>query len=99
VYPDKHILIDKSGVSFWSFPVFQPHVQNRYTLSHVWICQFALVFFSGGTWMRVGVWLVMGVFVYIFYGRTHSSLTDVVYVPVAEANEIYGSSSASEFVA
>jgi len=49
--------------------------------------------------MRVGVWLVMGVFVYIFYGRTHSSLTDVVYVPVAEANEIYGSSSASGFVA
>ena len=41
--------------------------------------------------MRVGVWLVMGVFVYIFYGRTHSSLTDVVYVPVAQAEEIYGS--------
>jgi solute carrier family 7 (cationic amino acid transporter), member 1 len=58
-----------------------------------------VMFFSGGTWMRVGVWLVMGVFVYIFYGRTHSSLTDVVYVPVAEANEIYGSSSSLGFVA
>ncbi|OEL23502.1 Cationic amino acid transporter 2, vacuolar [Dichanthelium oligosanthes] len=52
----------------------------------------------GGTWMRVGVWLVMGVFVYIFYGRTHSSLTDVVYVPVAQANEIFASSSSSGFV-
>ncbi|KAL6643730.1 hypothetical protein ACP70R_018496 [Stipagrostis hirtigluma subsp. patula] len=54
---------------------------------------YLLINLGGGTWMRVGVWLVMGVFVYIFYGRTHSSLTDVVYVPVAKANEIYGSSS------
>ncbi|CAL4890833.1 unnamed protein product [Urochloa decumbens] len=54
---------------------------------------YLLINLGGGTWMRVGVWLVMGVFVYIFYGRTHSSLTDVVYVPVAQANEIYGSSS------
>uniref|UniRef100_A0A0E0MPR5 Cationic amino acid transporter C-terminal domain-containing protein n=1 Tax=Oryza punctata TaxID=4537 RepID=A0A0E0MPR5_ORYPU len=59
---------------------------------------YLLVNLGGGTWMRVGVWLVMGVFVYIFYGRTHSSLTDVVYVPVAQAEEIYGSSS-SGFVA
>ncbi|KAL6622665.1 hypothetical protein ACP70R_032544 [Stipagrostis hirtigluma subsp. patula] len=59
---------------------------------------YLLINLGGGTWMRVGVWLVMGVFVYIFYGRTHSSLTDVVYVPVAQANEIYGSSS-SGFVA
>ncbi|KAF8762987.1 hypothetical protein HU200_008834 [Digitaria exilis] len=60
---------------------------------------YLLVNLGGGTWMRVGVWLVMGVFVYIFYGRTHSSLTDVVYVPVAQANEIYGSPSSSGFVA
>ncbi|KAL6847173.1 hypothetical protein ACP4OV_023026 [Aristida adscensionis] len=60
---------------------------------------YLLINLGGGTWMRVGVWLVMGVFVYIFYGRTHSSLTDVVYVPVAQANEIYGSSSSSGFVA
>ncbi|KAG8097693.1 hypothetical protein GUJ93_ZPchr0013g37264 [Zizania palustris] len=46
-----------------------------------------------GAWMRVGIWLLMGVFVYIFYGRTHSSLTDVVYVPVAQADQIYRSSS------
>ncbi|XP_044396107.1 cationic amino acid transporter 2, vacuolar-like [Triticum aestivum] len=39
---------------------------------------------KGGMWMRVGVWLVMGIFVYIFCGRTHSSLTDVVYVSLAQ---------------
>ncbi|XP_062203337.1 cationic amino acid transporter 3, mitochondrial-like [Phragmites australis] len=60
---------------------------------------YLLINLGGGTWMRVGVWLVIGVLVYIFYGRTHSSLTDVVYVPVAQANEIYGSSSSSGFVA
>ncbi|CAM0948708.1 unnamed protein product [Alopecurus aequalis] len=60
---------------------------------------YLLINLGVGTWMRVGVWLVMGVFVYIFYGRTHSSLTDVVYVPVAQANEIYASSSSSGFVA
>jgi cationic amino acid transporter 1 len=59
---------------------------------------YLLINLGGGTWMRVGVWLVMGVFVYIFYGRTHSSLTDVVYVPTAQADEIYASSS-SGFVA
>uniref|UniRef100_A0A453JJQ0 Cationic amino acid transporter C-terminal domain-containing protein n=1 Tax=Aegilops tauschii subsp. strangulata TaxID=200361 RepID=A0A453JJQ0_AEGTS len=46
---------------------------------------YLLINLGGGTWMRVGVWLVMGVFVYIFYGRTHSSLTDVVYVSLAQA--------------
>ncbi|TVU48932.1 hypothetical protein EJB05_00218 [Eragrostis curvula] len=60
---------------------------------------YLLINLGGGTWMRVGIWLVMGVFVYIFYGRTHSSLTDVVYVPVAQANEIYEYSSSSVFVA
>jgi len=59
---------------------------------------YLLINLGGGTWMRVGIWLVMGVFVYIFYGRTHSSLTDVVYVPTAQADEIYASSS-SGFVA
>lgn len=54
---------------------------------------YLLINLGGGTWMRVGIWLLMGVLVYIFYGRTHSSLTDVVYIPVAQADEIYRSSS------
>ncbi|KAJ6810720.1 cationic amino acid transporter 3, mitochondrial-like [Iris pallida] len=45
------------------------------------------------TWMRVSVWLVTGVLVYLFYGRTHSSLTDVIYVPSAHVDEIYKTSS------
>ncbi|TVU45856.1 hypothetical protein EJB05_05361 [Eragrostis curvula] len=54
---------------------------------------YLLINLGGDTWMRVGIWLLMGVFVYIFYGRTHSSLKDVVYVPVAQADEIYRTSS------
>ncbi|WVZ59967.1 hypothetical protein U9M48_010047, partial [Paspalum notatum var. saurae] len=54
---------------------------------------YLLINLGADTWMRVGIWLLMGIFVYIFYGRTHSSLTDVVYVPVAQADEIYRSPS------
>ena len=51
--------------------------------------------FSAATWIRVSVWLVIGALVYIFYSRKHSSLLNAVYVPLAYANEIYRSSSAS----
>ncbi|PKA50914.1 Cationic amino acid transporter 2, vacuolar [Apostasia shenzhenica] len=50
------------------------------------------------TWLRVSVWLLIGVLVYLFYGRSHSSLTDMVYVPVAHVDEIYKRKS-SEYVA
>uniref|UniRef100_A0A0D9VX09 Cationic amino acid transporter C-terminal domain-containing protein n=1 Tax=Leersia perrieri TaxID=77586 RepID=A0A0D9VX09_9ORYZ len=53
---------------------------------------YMLINLGGGTWLRVGIWLLIGVLVYILYGRTHSSLMDVVYVPVAQA-EIYRTSS------
>ncbi|XP_072987549.1 cationic amino acid transporter 2, vacuolar [Typha latifolia] len=58
---------------------------------------YLLINLGSGTWLRVSGWLVIGVFVYIFYGRTHSSLKDVIYVPVAHADEIYRTSS--EYVA
>ncbi|CAA6658595.1 unnamed protein product [Spirodela intermedia] len=54
---------------------------------------YLLINLGGSTWMRVSVWLVIGVFVYLFYGRTHSSLINVVYVPTAHAEEIYNQSS------
>ncbi|KAF8403459.1 hypothetical protein HHK36_011563 [Tetracentron sinense] len=54
---------------------------------------YLLINLGSGTWIRVSLWLVVGVFVYIFYGRTHSSLLDAVYVPAAHADEIYRSSS------
>ncbi|KAL8210423.1 hypothetical protein R6Q57_004860 [Mikania cordata] len=47
------------------------------------------------TWMRVSVWLLIGVFVYGFYGRTHSSLQHAVYVPASHVDEIYQSSAES----
>lgn len=53
---------------------------------------YLLINLGGDTWGRVSVWLLIGVIVYIFYGRTNSSLKDVVYVPVAHADEIYKSS-------
>ncbi|KAJ3674784.1 hypothetical protein LUZ60_005400 [Juncus effusus] len=53
---------------------------------------YLLINLGAGTWARVSVWLLMGVFVYIFYGRRNSSLKNVVYVPAAHADEIYKSS-------
>ncbi|XP_059668578.1 cationic amino acid transporter 2, vacuolar-like [Cornus florida] len=47
------------------------------------------------TWIRVSMWLVLGVLVYAFYGRTHSSLMDAVYVPATHVDEIYRSSANS----
>ncbi|CAE5960499.1 unnamed protein product [Arabidopsis arenosa] len=41
------------------------------------------------TWARVSVWLLIGVIVYVLYGRKHSSLANAVYVPTAHAEEIY----------
>ncbi|XP_042461160.1 cationic amino acid transporter 2, vacuolar-like isoform X1 [Zingiber officinale] len=57
---------------------------------------YLLVNLSAGTWLRVSVWLLLGIVVYLFYGRTRSSLTGVVYVPGAHVDEIF---KASEFVA
>uniref|UniRef100_A0A0D9ZB74 Cationic amino acid transporter C-terminal domain-containing protein n=1 Tax=Oryza glumipatula TaxID=40148 RepID=A0A0D9ZB74_9ORYZ len=54
---------------------------------------YLLINLGGEAWMRVGIWLLIGVLVYILYGRTNSSLKDVIYVPVAQADEIYKSSS------
>ncbi|XP_037422572.1 cationic amino acid transporter 3, mitochondrial-like isoform X1 [Triticum dicoccoides] len=47
---------------------------------------YLLINLGGDAWLRVGIWLLIGVFIYIFYGRTRSSLVDVVYVPVAKAD-------------
>ncbi|KAL9247460.1 hypothetical protein vseg_020890 [Gypsophila vaccaria] len=53
---------------------------------------YLLINLGSQTWMRVSVWLLIGVFVYLFYGRKHSSLRDVVYVPVTQVDEICSSS-------
>ncbi|XP_052175303.1 cationic amino acid transporter 2, vacuolar-like [Diospyros lotus] len=57
---------------------------------------YLLINLGAATWTRVSIWLAVGVLVYAFYGRTHSSLRDAVYVPAARVEEIYHSSSSSE---
>ncbi|XP_051191437.1 cationic amino acid transporter 2, vacuolar isoform X1 [Lolium perenne] len=37
------------------------------------------------TWIRVSVWLVAGALIYLFYGRSHSSLTTTTYQRVSPA--------------
>ncbi|CAK7341541.1 unnamed protein product [Dovyalis caffra] len=56
---------------------------------------YLLINLGAATWTRVSVWLILGVLVYTFYGRTHSSLLDAVYVPATHADEIYRSSGES----
>ncbi|KAF8049092.1 hypothetical protein N665_2295s0002 [Sinapis alba] len=53
------------------------------------INMYLLVNLGSATWARVSVWLVIGVLVYAFYGRKHSSLANAVYVTTAHAEEIY----------
>ncbi|KAL8241333.1 hypothetical protein R6Q59_014688 [Mikania micrantha] len=59
------------------------------------INMYLLLNLGADTWMRVSVWLLIGVFVYGFYGRTHSSLQHAVYVPASHVDEIYQSSAES----
>ncbi|KAJ0265639.1 hypothetical protein HA466_0018890 [Hirschfeldia incana] len=59
------------------------------------INMYLLVNLGSGTWARVSVWLVIGVLVYVFYGRKHSSLANAVYVTTAHAEEIYRENGAS----
>ncbi|XP_002525691.2 cationic amino acid transporter 4, vacuolar [Ricinus communis] len=54
---------------------------------------YLLVNLGGGTWIRVLIWLLAGELVYLFYGQTHSSLLNSVYVSTACADEIYRTSS------
>ncbi|KAF3944898.1 hypothetical protein CMV_028679 [Castanea mollissima] len=59
------------------------------------INMYLLVNLGTATWARVSIWLIIGVLVYVFYGRTHSSLRHAVYVPAAHADEIYSISVSS----
>lgn len=56
---------------------------------------YLLIDLGAATWIRVSVWLLMGALVYMFYGRTHSSLLNAIYVPSAYADEIYRTSKAN----
>ncbi|CAI8613662.1 unnamed protein product [Vicia faba] len=41
------------------------------------------------TWLRVSIWLVTGLVIYVFYGRTHSSLKDAIYLPASQVDQTY----------
>ncbi|CAJ1947826.1 unnamed protein product [Sphenostylis stenocarpa] len=44
---------------------------------------YLLINLGAATWTRVSIWLAIGVIVYVFYGRTHSTLKDALYVQTA----------------
>ncbi|GAU23994.1 hypothetical protein TSUD_327950 [Trifolium subterraneum] len=50
---------------------------------------YLLIDLGVATWLRVSVWLLIGLLIYLFYGRTHSSLLNAIYVPSARADEIH----------
>ncbi|CAL0317148.1 unnamed protein product [Lupinus luteus] len=52
------------------------------------INSYLLISLGAATWIRVSIWLAIGLVVYIFYGRTHSALRDTVYVPITQVDEI-----------
>ncbi|KAH9626766.1 hypothetical protein KSS87_022080 [Heliosperma pusillum] len=60
-------------------------------VASVLINVYLLVNLGSGTWVRVLVWMLIGMLVYALYGRTHSSLRDAIYVPSAHANDIFRS--------
>ncbi|KAL1300315.1 hypothetical protein HN51_045011 [Arachis hypogaea] len=53
------------------------------------INSYLLVNLGSDTWARVSIWLAIGLVVYVFYGRTHSSLKDAVYVPATQVDDTY----------
>ncbi|KAL9677105.1 hypothetical protein QQ045_005332 [Rhodiola kirilowii] len=53
---------------------------------------YLMVNLGTATWIRVSLWLLIGVFIYAFYGQNNSTLQDAIYVPVAHADEIYRNS-------
>ncbi|KAH1032936.1 hypothetical protein J1N35_045110 [Gossypium stocksii] len=64
-------------------------------ISCILINVYLLINLEVATWVRVSVWLMIGVLIYTFYGRRHSSLLNAIYVPKAHVDEIYRSSRAT----
>ncbi|XP_027351130.1 cationic amino acid transporter 2, vacuolar-like [Abrus precatorius] len=52
------------------------------------INSYLLVSLGDGALLRVSIWLATGLLVYLFYGRTHSTLKDAIYVPAKQVGEI-----------
>ena len=89
----KLLLADWSWVSIemWTYcsNLLLLHFLLIYTLSTISPSNLT---FRLATWIRVSVWFAIGALVYMFYGRTHSSLVNAVYVRTNYVDEIYRSS-------
>ncbi|KOM56079.1 hypothetical protein LR48_Vigan10g197100 [Vigna angularis] len=48
------------------------------------INSYLLINLGAATWARVSIWLAIGIVVYVFYGRSHSTLKEAVYVPATQ---------------
>ncbi|TKY46315.1 Cationic amino acid transporter 2 [Spatholobus suberectus] len=57
------------------------------------INSYLLINLGASTWVRVSIWLAIGVIVYVLYGRTHSTLKDAVYVPAPQVDDTYHTST------
>ncbi|XP_021756012.1 cationic amino acid transporter 2, vacuolar-like isoform X2 [Chenopodium quinoa] len=58
-------------------------------VASILINMYLLVNLGAATWVRVLVWMTIGVLIYALYGRTRSELRDAVYVPAAHADKIF----------
>lgn len=51
----------------------------------MYICMLVLEILRASTWTGVGVWLLAGALLYVFYGRKHSLLSGAVSMPTADS--------------
>lgn len=49
---------------------------------------YLLINLGASTWIRVSIWLVLGVAIYLFYGINHSRLSEAAYVPTLQEDDM-----------
>ncbi|GLJ17852.1 hypothetical protein SUGI_0312190 [Cryptomeria japonica] len=49
---------------------------------------YLLINLGASTWIRVSIWLVLGVAIYLFYGINHSRLSEAAYEPTSQADDM-----------
>lgn len=54
------------------------------------VCFFMMVFLPFDTWIRLIVWMIVGLDIYLFYGVRHSKLTSTDPKTVPQANRLVG---------
>ncbi|WMV14474.1 hypothetical protein MTR67_007859 [Solanum verrucosum] len=78
----------KSGGFMCPFVPFLP-------VASVLINTYLLLNIGAQTWIRVLIWLGVGVIIYIFYGRGHSLLFDDVRRPITHTNDDHADATLS----